>query len=340
MLSARTSKTASEPVLGRVDLFRVLSEPERLQLLGLCAEDELSVGELASLLKDSQPQVSRKVAALRQAGLLSARRDGTRTWLSLVPGVEGDVVVAAAISEGRRLCTKNGSLARLPALIARREDASREVFEAEAPRTSTQAQPEHMGHLAALAPLLPSRELAVDVGTGDGLLLDVLSPLYQRVLAVDRSRAQLARVSQRIASRGFVNVSLLEGGFDDASLLERVERLGGADLVYAGRVLHHASRPAEAVKAFARLLKPGGHCVVLDYLPHDEDALREGEGDVWLGFKPDDVRRFFDEALLRFVAEVPISPVFHPAGPDAQVTWHAWVARRPLSTEVQPRSNP
>ena len=70
-MSAR-SAAARPPArtLSRVGLFRLLSDEGRLQLLALCAEEELAVGELASLLGEGQPQVSRKVAALRQAGLL------------------------------------------------------------------------------------------------------------------------------------------------------------------------------------------------------------------------------------------------------------------------------
>src|SRR5260370_8284990 len=67
--------------LDRADLYRLLADSGRLQILALCAEEELSVGELGSLLKESQPQVSRRVAPLRQGGLLEAPRDGTRTWL-------------------------------------------------------------------------------------------------------------------------------------------------------------------------------------------------------------------------------------------------------------------
>src|SRR5450432_3874272 len=95
----------------RSELFRLFAEEGRLQVLALCAESELSVGELSSLLRDSQPQLSRKVAALRQAQLLEARRDGTHTWVKLSP--TQDVVVTEAIAEGRRLCLKDGSLVRL-----------------------------------------------------------------------------------------------------------------------------------------------------------------------------------------------------------------------------------
>ncbi len=106
-------------------------------------------------------------------------------------------------------------------------------------------------------------------------MLDVLAPLFARVIAVDRSPARLARCASRVAARGFNHVSLFPGSYDDAALVERVDAAGGADLVFASRTLHHASRPAQAVQSFARLLKKGGHLVVLDYLPHDDDRMRE-----------------------------------------------------------------
>jgi ArsR family transcriptional regulator len=333
VLSLTTPATAGRS-MPRVELFKLFAEPGRLQVLALCAEEELSVSELATLLDDSQPQVSRKVAPLREVGLLEARRDGTRTFLRAV-AVANDAVVADAIAEGRRLSLADGSLARLPAVLAAREARGVEHFEvsdAEAGR-STPTAPEHLAHLAALSPLLPGRQLALDIGTGDGLVLDVLAPLYQRVIAVDRSRGQLARVAQRVGARGFHHVSLFEGSFDDTALVERVDAAGGADLVFAGRSLHHASRPAQAVKSLARLLKRGGHLVVLDYLPHELDTMRE-QGDVWLGFPDIDVRRFLTEAQLTVLAGVPIPAAFHPDGPDAPLTWHAWVAHKPHPSAV------
>lgn len=331
-MSLQLASSAGPRAMPRVELYKLFAEPGRLQVLALCAEEELSVSELATLLDDSQPQVSRKVAPLRDVGLLEARRDGTRTFLRAV-AMPGDAVVQDAVAEGRRLCLTDGSLARLPVVLAAREARGLEVFDVapqERPST-TPTTPEHLAHLAALSPLLPGRQLALDVGTGDGLVLDVLAPLYQRVIAVDRSRAQLARVAQRLSARGFHHVSLFEGSYDDAALVQRVASAGGADLVFAGRSLHHASRPAQAVGALARLLKRGGHLVVLDYLPHELDAMRE-QGDVWLGFPDDEVRRLLTEAQLHVVAGVPIPAAFHPEGPDASLSWHAWVAQRPLSS--------
>jgi DNA-binding transcriptional ArsR family regulator len=323
-------ESLSERKLPRVELFRLLSEAGRLQLLALCAEEELSVSELAAVLRDSQPQVSRKISALKEAGLLDSRKDGTRVFLRSHKNAS-DAVVEAAVQEGRRLCIEDGSLARIPQVIAAREEVGVRHFESE-PTThqAVATSPEHLAHLAAFSTLLEARELAIDVGTGTGLSLDVLAPLYKRVIAVDRSQSQLALVAQRVAERGFSHVSLFPGSFDDVALLQRVDAAGGADLVFAGRSLHHVSRPQVAVQSFARLLKRGGKLVVLDYLPHSDDSLREGAGDTWLGFSLEEIRRLMTQAQLSFLGDASIPDRFHPEGPDARLQWHAWAAMKPL----------
>ncbi len=323
------------PRLPRVELYRLLSDAGRLQILALCAAEELSVGELGEVLRESQPQISRRVAPLRDAGLLDARRDGTRTWLKAAPGPEP--VISDALDEGRRLCLKDGSLARLPKVLAAREESGRAFFDearAEAPSPGGLPDAAHLAHLAALGPLLPGRALAIDVGTGEGALLEVLAPLYERVIAVDRSRSRLARCATRVAERGFHHVSLFPGSYDDAALVERVELAGGADLVFASRTLHHASRPAQAIAAFARLLRRGGHLAVLDYLSHTNERMRE-QGDVWLGFSAQELNEQLEAAGLEPVGEVAIPLAFHREGPDAALDWHAVVARKPLKPVPQ-----
>jgi len=292
----------------RAELFHLLKNEDRLRLLALCAEEELTVGELATLLQEAQPQVSKKSQPLRDAGLLHARKDGTRTLLSAVADA-ADPIVIAALHEGRALCGRDGSLARVPTVVRQREESARRFFDT--------AAGEHgqapvvvdgaglLPFLPVLAPLLPGRALAVDVGAGEGALLPLLSPLYDRVVAVDRSPARLARCAERVAGLGLQNVRLREGDVDDAGLLQEIAGKGGADLVLMARVLHHAARPADAVAAAARLLKRGGHLVIVDYLPHADESLRE-QGDVWLGFEEERLRSFVEGAHLELRALQPL----------------------------------
>lgn len=300
----------------RADLFRLLGDEGRLRLLALCAEEELTVGELAALLMESQPQVTKKSQPLREAGLLTSRRDGTRTLLRAVP--VSDPVVAAALEEGRALATKDGSLAKIAGIVAAREEASRRYFEEKLTSGEREVVPaegaELLSWLPILAPLLPGRALAIDIGTGEGSLLPLLSPLYERVIAVDLSPARLASCAARIGAWGLPNVRLLEGHVEDSGLAQEVGQRGGADIVLMARVLHHAARPPESILAGARLLRPGGHLLVVDYLPHDDEAMRD-QGDVWLGFEPAKLRAWLDGAGLEVSALQPLPRPARAAAP-------------------------
>ncbi len=231
----------------RWELYRLLAEPVRLRLLALCSEEELAIGELAELLGEGQPKVSRHVAPLKRAGLVSVRKQGTRALARLAEGVTSDPVIADALREGRALCESDGSLTRVADVVRAREAAAREFFSRPGTEEARGLPSELPAYLTALAPLLAHRQLAVDAGTGDGSLLDVLAPVFERVIGVDREEAQLDRARARLAARGYDNVTLHQGEYDDASLLSLVEESGGADVVFAARVLHHASRPGRAL---------------------------------------------------------------------------------------------
>jgi ArsR family transcriptional regulator len=133
----------------------------------------------------------------------------------------------------------------------------------------------------------------------------LLSPLYDRVIAVDRSAARLARCAERVSALGLPNVRLREADVTDAALVQEIERAGGADLVVLARVLCHAARPQDVVAAAARLVRAGGHVALCDHLPHEDESLRE-RGHVWLGFEPAKLRAFIDGAGLTPIAALPL----------------------------------
>jgi SAM-dependent methyltransferase len=295
----------------RADLFRLLGDEDRLRLLALCAEEELTVGELAQLLNESQPQITKKTQPLREVGLLAARRDGTRTLLK--SDLQADVVIDAAVTEGRRLCSKDGSLAKVARVVAQREELSKKLFDAPAEAEPAPALGSELAAwLPIFAPLLPGRALAIDAGTGEGALLPLLSPLYERVIAVDRSAARLARCAARLEAWGLANVRLREGSIEDsASLAEDVMPRGGADLVIISRVLHHLGRPQDAISAATRLLRAGGHLAIVDYAPHDDESLRE-HGHVWLGFEAGKLQHWIVDAGLAPVVVQPLPTPHHP----------------------------
>ena len=314
----------------RLELYRVLAEPMRLRLLAAAAEEELSIGELAELFGEGQPNVSRHLAPLRRLGLLSERKEGTRVLVRLAEAARGDAVVADALASGRALCEPDGTLDAIAALVQRRDAAAREFFSRTSASDEPPSQPDELGaYLMALGALLPRRELAVDVGTGEGRLLDVLCPLFERVVALDREPAQLERARARARHRGYGNVELLAGDLHERDVLSRVQQAAGpADAVFASRVLHHAPRPAEAVAQLAALTRVDGGVLIVDYVAHDDEKMRETQADVWLGFEPEELVRYARAAGLIDVRVQEIPPMFRGFGPDRHLTWQICSARR------------
>jgi DNA-binding transcriptional ArsR family regulator len=67
------------------EAIRAIAEPNRRRILRLVVGGELSAGEIASSFEITRPAVSQHLTVLREAGLVSERREGTRRLYSLRP---------------------------------------------------------------------------------------------------------------------------------------------------------------------------------------------------------------------------------------------------------------
>ena len=177
-------------------------------------------------------------------------------------------------------------------------------------------------YLAAIAPLIEHKKLAIDAGTGDGALLEVLSPIFDRVVAIDRSEAQLAMARARCKHRGMSNVELVRGELD----APEVKKLK-ADVVFAVRMLHHAPKPGAVLEKLADLVRPGGAVVVLDYARHDDERMRD-QADLWLGFSESELKKLARSSGLHDTKISAIPPRLTGHGPDAHLPWQLMVSRK------------
>ena len=316
--------------LSRWELYRILSEPMRLRLLALTLDDELSIGELAELLDESQPNVSRHAAALRQGHLLADRREGTRTFVRVSSRALGDAVVQDALASGRILCESEGRMRRVADVLRAREAPAHEYFARPGKSHGDFLSADMGAYLTAIGLLLKDRDLAVDAGTGDGAFIDVLAPIFRQVIGVDRSAARLHRARERVERRAFANVTLLETDLD-TPVLRRAVEVGsggeGADAVFASRILHHAPQPAKLVADLAGLCATHGALVIVDYTRHDDESMRE-HADTWLGFDAEELCRFAHMVKLddAHVTRIPAS--LCGDGPDHHLPWQVLVARK------------
>lgn len=283
-------------IASSVRVFKALSDPTRLRLLGLLAGEELNVAEMCEVLGQPQPTVSRHLAVLRESGLLRDRRDGPWVYYALQtenldPAVkQGWESFSGVLTGGTELARDRE---RLAGILKNRRNASRRFFEHENDAADGTRQ-SHLGDVVpwrSVAGLMARDTIVLDLGTGTGDLLPYLAPRAGRVLALDFSARMLNLARTRARAAGLDNVTFVKGELESIPL-----PAGTVDGVVVSLVLHHAARPAEAVKEIARVLKPGGRAVLVDFLPHREEWLKDEEGDVWLGFEPPAVREWCERA--------------------------------------------
>ena len=273
--------------------FRALADPTRLVLLGVLLSEELTVGELAEVAETAQPGVSRHLAALRDAGLVAARRQGTMTFYR---AHVQDGLLQGPVREAIESAVRDAGLsARIERVLERRKARSRAFFD-ETAAGWDELRAELFNDTAAFAslmPLLPRGLSVVDIGTGTGGMLSQLAQIADRVVGVDHSAKMLQHARDKARRLGLAHAEFVKGDIASLPLPDAT-----FDAAFAVLVLHHAPKPADAVREMARVVRPGGHVIVVDLVAHGEEWLRSDQADLWLGFTRDEVESWLARAAL------------------------------------------
>lgn len=298
------------------EIFGCLADPTRLRILALLRAMELSVGELAQVLGQSQPRVSRHVKILIDAGLAERRKEGS--WVFLSVGKKARVEPLFQMLD--RWVELDGEdpwtvadAARLTAVRAERAAAAQRYFASHAAEWD-ELRSLHIAETeveAAIARALGDRPVGrlVDVGTGTGRMLELFGRGAGSALGVDRSPEMLRLARVKLTEAGLAPVDLRQGDMYALPLPS-----GSADTVIIHQVLHYAQQPAAAIAEAARLLAQGGQLLVVDFAPHDREELRVRDAHARLGFA--------DDAVLNWMAAAGVdgSVVEHLKGGELTVT--------------------
>ncbi|WP_076072832.1 ArsR/SmtB family transcription factor [Sphingomonas montana] len=281
-----------------LDIFRALADPTRLRIVALLRAMELSVGELAQVLGQSQPRVSRHVKILTDAGLADRRKEGAWVFVALGDRRVVEPLLAAADAwTDRDDHEATADLDRLAAVRADRAVAAEAWFaehavEWDAIRSLHVAESEVE---AATVAMLAERGVGrlVDIGTGTGRMIELLAPLAQRAIGVDRSPEMLRMARSKLSEAGLSGVELRQGDMYALPLAP-----GSADTAILHQVLHYAQQPAAAIAEAARLLSRGGRLLIVDFARHEREELRQRAAHVRLGFDDAQLATWFAAAGL------------------------------------------
>jgi ubiquinone/menaquinone biosynthesis C-methylase UbiE len=306
--------------------LRAAGEPTRLRILALLAETELTVSDLTELLAQSQPRISRHLKLLLQAGLIDRFREGAWAFFRLAemrgnPTIVRDIL--ARLDPADPVLVRDRE--RLSAVRAARAIAAQAYFRRHASEWDrlrrlhiTDEVVEDM--VRALVADRPYRSL-LDLGTGTGRMLEVLGSNVERGLGLDLSVEMLAIARARLDRAGLRQCSVRQGDINNLALPD-----DSFDLVVVHQVLHYLDDGARAIREAARVLRPGGRVLVVDFAPHDLEFLREHHAHRRLGFPEETVAQWMRAAGLDMAAYQSLAP---DVGSDGKLTVSFWLARDP-----------
>lgn len=321
-------------------IIKSLADPTRLRIMRLLAAMELAVGELAQVLEQSQPRVSRHVGILCDAGLAERRREGSWVFLHTSSVAEDNALLDAIIQLLATAEREDAGFARqcledrrqLAAIRAAREETAQAYFTRHAGEWdelrqlhSSDAQVEK-----ALVEALAEANLGdlLDIGTGTGRIAELLAEDASKVTALDKSLEMLKLARAKLQHLPAGKAELVPGDFTDLPFAE-----AQFDTVVLHQVLHFAQEPELVLQEAARVTRPGGRIAIVDFAAHNHEELRTRYAHARLGFADNQIKQMLRDA--DYTAKAPV------ALEGGELVVKIWIGQRkgPQTAKVQPKEH-
>ncbi|MBN2401510.1 MAG: metalloregulator ArsR/SmtB family transcription factor [Spirochaetes bacterium] len=271
-----------------LNYFKALSDQTRLRLLNILIHCELNVNELVTVLRMSQPRISRHLKILLDSGLISYRRDGLWTFYSAVNNGNSRHYIDAIKPLLNSALEFKADIDSCDKIIQDRSAETTRFFNKVAGDWGKLKQ-NIIGNFdinKILAQYMNKCGLAVDIGCGTGDLIPALLANADNVIGVDRSQKMLEH-AKKLLSAYADRLSLRLGDLEHLPLSDNE-----ADFAVANMVLHHLSSPMEAINEIHRVVKKTGSFVIIDLLKHSNEQMRTKYGDRWLGFEKEEIKKW------------------------------------------------
>ena len=293
--------------------LKALSDNTRIRLIALLSVEELSVNELKEITELGQSRISTHLSILQETKLITFRKDGKRSVYRINPDISNDAVqsIQLAIKSAKESDYYSEDVKNVKRVVEQRKDQAQTYFNQVAGRFGQKYGPgrswQALGQL--LLRLIPPLDIA-DLGSGEGLVGELLAHNARKVVCVDNSK-KIVQFGQRKAKRaGIKNIQFLHGDIESIPLKAK-----SVDVALFSHALHHAQLPQKALSEAYRILRPDGRLIILDLLEHKFINAKELYGDHWLGFPKNTLHEWVEKAgftnsVITEVAREEESPYF------------------------------
>lgn len=320
-----------------LSIFRALADPTRLRIMLLLLKMELAVGELAVILDQSQPRISRHIRILDEAGLAERRKEGS--WVFLRPGPCVELEILRRLFRTEKISQSPDAVAdenRLSDIRKSRAAMAEKYFAAHADewdaiRSLHIAETEVEQAMHALLKDVQIGHL-LDIGTGTGRMIELFGGKADRITAIDKSPEMLRLARAKLLNhddgqvegkRLTAKTDLHIGDFEDLPVADRT-----ADTTILHQVLHYAQHPEAVLMEVARVMRRGATLIIADFAAHNREELRTDHAHARLGFSDESMRRWFADVQLEMVQVRTLQ--------GGQLSVKIWVGRKSGVPHIQP----
>ncbi len=315
-----------------LEALRGLAEETRLRLVALLAESELSVTDMVEILGQSQPRLSRHLKLLCEAGLLERAPEGVHVYFRLASSQAAGQMTRALLTfldadDPVRVLDRQ----RLAAIQRNRAVSAETYFQKHAAEWDA-IRSLHIPEAdveQAIRKLLPRRKVRdlLDIGTGTGRMLQLCASGADRAVGIDMSREMLAVARANLDGPDFRHCALRRAPAEKLPFANAT-----FDVVISHMVLHFLAEPELVIEEAARVLRPRGRLILVDFAPHDATLLGQDHAHRWAGFPDETINGWLKAAGL-----VAGRAVSLPAPSDLSgkaLTVKLWRGERPEPVEA------
>jgi ubiquinone/menaquinone biosynthesis C-methylase UbiE len=291
------------PLSPLANLLKAAGDPLRLEILRVLSQDSFGVLELCRIFSIKQSGMSHHLKVLNNAGLLSSRREANSIFYRrayLAPDHPLAALQQQLFATVDTLPIVEHLRESIRELQQERSQAAQIFFSENADKFRAQqdliaSYPVYAEQMTQLLnnTSLRAKNLALEIGPGEGEFLAVIAQQFNQVIALDNAANMLDKARAFASEKNLRNIEFIHG--DTQSLLGHKVL---ADCILVNMVLHHTASPADIFQDLSNVLAPGGALLICDLCRHEQAWAREACGDLWQGFEPQDFSRWAQAAKL------------------------------------------
>jgi len=285
-----------------IQALKAVGEETRLRILKLLIKSELNVQDIATILGQSQPRVSRHLKLLDESGLIKRSREGNWVYCKLKQDTDLIKLIDFVGNDGfDNDETIKLDLMRLNELKNKRQLASVDYFNHIA-HDWDEISKLHINsdqiekNIIDILKDRNSYKKIIDFGTGTGRMLEILNNYYKEAIGIDNNRHMLSMARSRIESLELKNCEIRY-----SDITKTLFNSNSIDLVLIHQVLHYFDNPHDVINEASRLLKVNGEVLIIDFSSHSIELLRNKYSHRRLGFTSDQMNELLKKNNIKVI---------------------------------------